>query len=279
MVIRTRTQTRFAVLPPSRAAVPSIFHNVQTGTRRYRDLLAKMQRLRGKIYADDHAIGATDLTADGRHRLSVDEHSWHILSLDQQGEVVACLRYLDESDAGGFDDLWLRHAAVAGCPKLGRKFREAVELTLRRTRQASIRFGEVGGWAVAEDHRWTVEPLQIVLAAFALVELLGSGAGVATATFRHSSTRILQKIGLTALTAGGDELPPYEDAQYGCLMQALQFDSRAPNARFRNWVGELTREMAAAPVICPSNLVMALDRVWHGLESPLPAPAAALVPA
>ncbi|HTX33612.1 MAG TPA: hypothetical protein VME43_01275 [Bryobacteraceae bacterium] len=230
-----------------------------------------MQRLRGRVYAGDQAIDRADLTADGRHKLSVDEDSWHVLSLDQQGEVVACLRYVDESNARGFDDLWVRHAAVARCPRLGWKFREAVELALQRTRQAAIRFGEVGGWAVAEEHRGTTEPLRIILATYGLLELMGSCAGVATATFRHSSARILQKIGLTALTVDGQELPPYQDAQYGCQMQALQFDSRAPNSRFRSWIAELSRELAAAPVVCPASIATTLDRVWHGFDLPAPA--------
>jgi hypothetical protein len=271
MVIRTRTQTTLAVLPPVRLAVPGIFRNVETGARRYRDLLARMQRLRGRVYAGDHAIRTHELTSDGRHKVGVDEHSWHVLSLDHQGEVVACLRYVDESDACGFDDLWVRHAAVARCPKLGGKFRRAVEQALGRTRQAAIRFGEVGGWAVAEEHRWTTEPLRIILATYGLLELLGSCAGVATATFRHSSARILQKIGLTALSVEGEELPPYQDSQYGCEMQALQFDSRTPNARFRSWIAELARDLTTAPVICPGGIATALDRVWHGFDSPAPA--------
>jgi hypothetical protein len=271
MVSRNRTRTRFVVLPPSRLAVPGVFRNIETGNRSYRDLLARMQRLRGRVYLRDQAIHPDNLTADGRHKHSVDQYSWHVLSLDDQDEVVSCLRFLDESDAGGFDDLWLRHASVARCPKLGRRFREAVELALRRTRQAAIRFGEVGGWAVAEDHRWTSEPLRIILATFGLLELLGSCAGVATATFRHSSARILQKIGLNALSVGGEELPPYEDLQYGCTMQALHFDSRTPHSRFRSWIAELSREIAAAPVICPANMATTFDRVWQRLDSPAPA--------
>jgi hypothetical protein len=249
--------------------VPGIFRNIQAGAPRYRDLLARMQRLRGRVYAEDQAIHQTELTADGRHKLAVDEHSWHVLSLDQHDDVVACLRYVDESEAGGFDDLWVRHAAVAHCPTLGFRFREAVELALKRTRQAAIRFGEVGGWAVAEEHRWTTEPLRIILATYGLLELLGSCAGVATATFRHSSSRILRKIGLTALTVGGEELPPYQDNQYGCQMQALQFDSRSPNSRFRNWVAELSRDLAAAPVICPGPIPRAPTfPIWHSFGSP-----------
>jgi hypothetical protein len=140
-----------------------------------------------------------------------------------------------------------------------------------------MRFGEVGGWAVSEDHRRTAEPLRIILATYGLLELLGSCAGVATATFRHSSARILQKIGLTAITIDGSELAPYHDPQYGCLMQALQFDSRSPNPRFRGWIEELTADLSAAPVVCAGNLVTSLGRVWRGFEVPerATAPAAA----
>ncbi len=274
MVTRTRTQTRFVVLPPSRPAVPGIFRNIQTSAQRYRDLLARMQRFRGSVYAGDQAIHPSDLTADGRHKVTVDEHSWHVLSLDAQDEVVACLRYVDESDAGGFDDLWVRHSAVARCPRLGFRFREAVELALKRTRQAAIRFGEVGGWAVARKSiAGRLEPLRIILATYGLLELLGSCAGVATATFRHSSSRILQKIGLTALTVGGEELPPYQDSQYGCEMQALQFDSRTPNSRFRSWIAELSRDLAAAPVICPSPMIFSSAvasafPIWRNFGAP-----------
>src|SRR5947208_7692331 len=120
---RTRTQTQFVVLPPSKLRVPGIFRNVKVSNRRHDELFAEMQRFRGSVYVEDGAIANSDLTSDGRHRMSIDEDSWHVLSLDSDGRVVACLRYLDETHASDFDDLWVRHAALSGCPKLGRTFR------------------------------------------------------------------------------------------------------------------------------------------------------------
>jgi len=274
MVIGARAQTRFAVLPPS-PAVPGVFRNIEIDSRRRGDLMARMQRLRGRVYAGDQAIRKSDLTSDGRHKMSIDEHSWHVLSLDQDDNVVACLRFLDETQARGFDDLFVRHAAMAKCPTFGMRFRTAVEQSLRLARQGAMRFGEVGGWAVAEEHRGTAEPLRIILATYGLLELLGSCAGVATATFRHSSARILRKIGLSALAVGGEELPPYQDPQYGCQMQALQFDSRRPNPRFRESIADLTRDLAMAPVVCPGSFSSAFGRVWLNFDAPKPAPAAA----
>ncbi len=274
MVIREGMQTRFVVLPPS-PAVPGTFRNIHSDARRRNELMARMQRLRGKVYASDQAIRESDLTSDGRHKSTIDEHCWHVLSIDDKDNVVACLRYLDESHAGGFDDLLVRHAAVSRCPMYGKKFRSAVEQSMAQTRRSAMRFGEVGGWAVAEEYRGTAEPLRIILATYGLLELLGSCAGVATATFRHGSERMLRKIGLTTVSVGGEELPPYHDPQYGCQMQALYFDSRNPNPRFREWVAELTCALTAAPVVCPATRTSSLSRVWEHFETPLPVPALA----
>lgn len=268
MVFRSRLQTRFAILPPCRVAAPDVFRNIAADDSRHQRLLANMQRLRGRVYGADGAIRPNELTADGRHKLSVDERSWHVLSLDAGGDVVACLRYLEESHASSFNGLRVRHAALAGCPREGARFRRAVELEMQRARRLSIGFGEVGGWAVGEDYRWTVESLRIVLATYALLELLGSCAGVATATFRHGSAGILQRIGLSALSADGEEIPPYHDPQYGCLMQILRFDSRFPNRKYHNLVADLMADLATAPVISRKNPTAVYEHVWRGVEAP-----------
>jgi hypothetical protein len=225
-----------------------------------------MQRFRGMVYSRDGAVQTSELTADGRHKLAVDERSWHVLSLDRDNRVCACLRYLDETRASGFDDLWIRHAALSRLPALGRKFRGAVECGMRAARRLGMGFGEVGGWAVAEAHRCTVEPLRIILATYGLLRLLGGAMGVATATFRHESAPILRRIGLTSLVSGGEELPPYFDPRYGCRMEVLQFDSRRPKAKYEHWVRELAMDLMMAPVICRERAKTTLQTVWRGLD-------------
>jgi len=268
MVFRSRPQTRLVVLPPSRVDAPEIFRNVDSSNRRHQRLLAGMQRLRGRVYEADGAIRPTELTPDGRHKLSVDARSWHVLSLDASAEVVACLRYTEGSDASGFDGLRVRDAAVARCPLQGGRVRRAVEGEIERARRLSIGFGEVGGWAVREDHRWTPESLRIVLATYALLELLGRRAGVATATFRHGSAAILLRIGLSTLQTDGEEIPPYYDPQYGCLMEILRFDSRFPNPKYRDWVCGLMADLRSAQVVSRENPGGVFGRVWRGMETP-----------
>src|SRR5579871_3403701 len=105
-----RAQLQYAILPPPTASISKVFRRVVMSPQRHRELLEKMQRFRGRIYASDNAVRPDELTADGRHRVPSDEQSWHVLALDEEARVVACLRYTDEVKARGFDDLFERHA-------------------------------------------------------------------------------------------------------------------------------------------------------------------------
>jgi hypothetical protein len=270
LLSRSWNSTQFVILPPSKSALPDLFHNVETDHKRHDGLLASMQRMRGEAYIKDGAIRQDDLTADGRHTLRVDEHSWHVLSLDRGGQVSSCLRYLDESHAAGFEHLWIRQAALARCPEQGSRFRSAVEREMARARQMRMGFGEVGGWAVAENHRRTLEPVGILLATYGLLGLLGGCMGVATATFRHASSTILRKIGLASLAVGGVELTPYFDPSYGCHMEVLRFDSRFPNSKYEAWVTELAGVLTEAPVICRGGVAAAFGGVWNRRYTPVP---------
>ena len=274
----SRKRSEFFILPPSGHVVPGIFRNRSADSELHDDLLAKVQRFRGRIYLEDGAVTRRELTSDGRHNSPVDEASWHVVSLDSERRVCACLRFLEESNAKSFDDLWVRNAAAARSTQ-GSAFRRALEGELAGARKAGLRFGEVGGWAVAESHRRTTEPLRIILATYGLLELLGSCVGVATATWRHSSAAILRRIGLTSLSVDGRALPPYHDPQYDCSMEVLRFDSRLPNPRYRSLVQELGASLKAAPTICTENMGATLQNSFWNFDMPAAEPSfGSLVP-
>src|SRR5262245_3614998 len=85
-----------SLLPaPSVASVSDVFDNVDVNPERHRSLLNEAQRVRGGIYLQDGAIHRDQLSADGRHETAEDEKSWHFLSLNRDGEVEACVWYLE----------------------------------------------------------------------------------------------------------------------------------------------------------------------------------------
>jgi hypothetical protein len=255
--------TEIVVLPPAGAQVPGIFRNVISNAAAYRTVLAQVQRFRGRIYLEDGAIMSRELTPDGRHMLPIDYRSWHVIGIEKDGEISGCLRFLEESGAMRFEDLWLHSAAIAHCPAVGPKVRQAVEDEMARARREDVHFGEVGGWAISADHRCGWEALRIVLSTYGLLQLLGGCVGLATATVRHGSAKILRKIGLAGISADDGPLAPYYEPQYGCLMEMLRFDSRRANERFTDWIEELTSCLPTAPVIAsvPSTRTV---RTWTG---------------
>jgi hypothetical protein len=237
------------VVPPVGARIPSTFRNVVDDPELHRWMLAAVQRFRGSVYLADQAVTADELTPDGRHNAPVDTKSWHVVTLDASGKVLACLRYLEERTGLGFDRLWVRNAAISHCPQWGGVVRRAVEKEMEAADREGVHFGEVGGWAVEPERRRTSEALRTILATYGLLQVLGDSVGVATATRRHGSAPILRRIGLEPLRTGDDEVPAYFDPQYGCEMELLRYDSRQPNPKFRDWVEELAGMLREAPVI------------------------------
>ncbi len=250
-IISSFASTGFSpvVLCPVATEVPPVFKHIERNGALRSNLLAEMQRFRGSVYLEDHAILPDELTADGRHRLVIDEYSWHVLTLNKAGAIVACLRFFPEGNCTRFDELWLRHSALTSSAVWGPVLRQAVEREMTRAERERIGFGEVGGWAVSPERRLTAEPLRTILSTYGLLQLLGGCSGLATATRRHDSAPILRRLGLSALQADGEELPPYYDPQYRCEMEILRFDSRYPNPKYRAWIGELGTCLSQAPVI------------------------------
>lgn len=245
------------ILAPRRVRVPGSLPQAAHDPEMYESLLASMQRLRGSVYLEDGAVLPSELTADGRHIQQIDRRSWHLLALSE-GEVCACLRFLDETSASTVDELWVRQAGFAKSPASAPRFRRAVQSELARARREGLRFGEVGGWAISKNSRCSLQAARILLAAYALLQMLGGCVGVATATLRHGSAGLLRRIGLTGVEADGIELPSYYDAHYGCDMELLRFDSRRPDAKYAAKVRELMAELRSAPVLC--------DEVWPRFE-------------
>ncbi len=166
-----------------------------------------MQRLRGRLYLEDKAIRAAALTLDGRHVLPDDDRSWHLLTLDSEGAVVGCARYLLHGRGVRFDALKVSRCLWAMLPH-GAPLRLAVESELAIAQAAGLAYLEVGGWAMDRSIRCTTECLRSVLTTFAWSRTIGGALGIATATERNGSASILQRLGGQPLQWEGSELPP-----------------------------------------------------------------------
>jgi hypothetical protein len=238
------------LLAPTGAAIPKVLGPIRKDWAGYAHLLGEAQRLRGRLYLEDGAIGAHELTDDGRFIVPGDSSSWHILTI-QDGRVTACSRYTDHGDSATFDRLGLRASALAASDVWGAKLRSGVEQTIAKARAHGLSIVEVGGWAVCESLRFTTEALRVACGTFALAQLLGGCIGFTTATVRNCSSRILRKLGGSPCDLGGTGAPRYFDPRYGCEMEILQFNSDSPNDHYGRFVDEMKAELAMAHVVTP----------------------------
>ncbi len=243
------------LLAPSQSQIPAHLRRVKVDQQVHSHYLASLQRLRGSQYLKDGAIGRWQLTADGRHTQAADSAAWHILAVDEEGEVTGCARYFPHSTSADFQDLGAGRSSQASCSVWGSRLASAVQNEMIDARNRGISYVELGGWAIREDLRRSADAIRIALGSYSLAGLLGGCLGITTATVRNQSSDILRRIGGRPLEVDGAAIPPYFDAQYGCQMEIIRFDSSQPNPKFRKCIEQIAHEMRGVPVYCMPGVV------------------------
>lgn len=226
--------------------------SVATDAEMHGHYLSSLQRLRARTYLEDGAIDPRQVDSSGRFWMDGDEDSWHFLLVDEAQQAVACIRLFLHENTTQFEKLRLRHSGIAKDPQWSTKLRAAVEEDLAEARRASIGYAELGGWAIAPEHRCTKAALVTLVASYAWGQMVGGCLSSCTATVRHGSAKILRRIGGKSYLFSGEAIPPYTDPQYGCLMEILRFDSRDIDHRFEKLVAETREKLEASTIIRPS---------------------------
>jgi hypothetical protein len=239
---------RLVLLAPE-AVASNVFQHVDVDVPRYRQLVHDLQRMRGQAYLADGAITPDQLTDDGLHRTEEDERAWHILSVDADEQVTGCAWYLEHPRSVTVSQLRVRRCPLARAVDWRPRLWSAVNAELRYARTHGMNYVEVGGWAVSDVRRTSVEGLLLALAGYSLGRLRGGCLGMTTATVRHCSSTILRRIGGAALQAQGMDLPSYYDPRYRCEMEILRFDSRQPSDRYRDIVDRLCERLMGVEVV------------------------------
>ena len=246
---RDPARGKIVILTPGGANSPLTMQRFYSTANQYEEHLAAMQRMRGSLYLAEGALQPHQISADGRHRLAVDERSWHVLALGANDEVVGCARYMAHDNTISFSKLGVCESALAMSAEWGSRLRRAVESEIALARGLGIAYVEVGGWAISPKFQNTLEALRIALSAYSLARILGGCVGIGTVTQRHLSSSILRRIGGKSLISQGMELPPYFDPNYGCQMEILSFLSSEPNPRYEVWIHDLQAYLLNTDVV------------------------------
>ena len=247
------------LLAPAQTIVPDHFRNVTVDRSRHQRLVRELQRLRGGVYLHDGAVRREQLTAGGLHRTPEDANSWHLLVMDAQRRVSSCMWYHRHENTSSVEQLRAWSCALARREEWRDRLRRAIESELRRARLELVHYAEAGGWAVSEAGRLTCEGVLHPLGAYALSRIFGGGLGLSTATVRHSSASILQRLGLKRMQVEGLEVAPYYDPHYECEMELLQFDTRRPSPRYLGAIEMLQQKLMETPVIARDAIAIAAE--------------------
>jgi len=248
-------EQRLVLVAPPAAAIPTSFRNVLVAPDQHVRLVREVQRMRASVYLEDGALDRRQLSAEGLHRTPEDQRSWHLLFMNHNRQVSACVWYLQHQMDASFGDLRVRRCPLARNEGWSAKLWHAVECELARARRDNLCYAEVGGWAVAPESRCTSEGLLLALAAYSLGRRMGGALGITMATVRHSSSAILRRVGGSCLYSGADEIPSYYDPSYRCTMELLRFDSRQPSAKYASLIMTLTQKLTEVQIIASG--------LWH----------------
>jgi hypothetical protein len=244
---------RLVLLAPEGAAIPSSLQNVEFAPGRHREWLDQLQRLRGDLYLRDGALKANQLTGDGRHQTPEDDKSWHLLVTDGSGVVDGCIWYLEHEHTPSLHELRVGDCPLVSDAAWRQTLQAAIENEVGRARRESVRYAEVGGWAVACRSRCLSAGLLLILGTYSLSQLTGGALVLAMATVRNSSAKILRRLGGSHLEADGCAVPPYYDPRYECMMELLRFDTRRPALKYAETVERLKAHLANVQVIVGGN--------------------------
>jgi hypothetical protein len=242
---------RMVLLAPFGANIQN-FRRANLNQRQYGALLAETQRFRGRVYVAEGNLSTSDLSVDGRHVQAADYAAWHLVTLDAAGAVMACGRVLVHDEGVRFRDMTMSHSALARSSAWGELFESAVEAEIQKARTLGVRVAELGGWAVSRTLRCTTEAVRMLVAGYALAQLLGGVLGISTVDLNRSGS-ILRRMGGSRLVYGGVELPSYYEPQYRADIEILRFDSARPNERYVSRIRDCASELSTMPVYAGSS--------------------------
>ena len=263
-------ERRLILLAPPQVAIPETFTNVTIDSRRRAELVRGMQAVRGTIYLNEGNVSLEQLSPEGLHETPEDAKSWHLLLTDSSGQISSCAWYMEHGDAASLKDLRIRTCPLAKTAEWGDKLQASVEQEIAQARRNSLRYAEVGGWAVSKARRCSSEGLVLALAAYGLCRMLGGALGITTANVTHASSSILRRLGGSYLEFNGIPLPSYFDPKYKTQIELLRFDSRRPSAKYVDLIDKLKLRLAHVPVVGASrDAFIAQHQFFSPAERPI----------
>ena len=128
-----------------------LLERMQAPLRRFRSAPSRKWVLLSRSRAPvPDSFEAGELT-NGRHRVDVDQRSWHLPVVDKDDHVCRCVRYHAHFKDTAFSQLNVSRSARAHSEHWGEKRKAAVESEIALSRRLDLPCVVSGGWARIEE--------------------------------------------------------------------------------------------------------------------------------
>ncbi len=230
----------YAEVPPqySRRVFDAVQHDIW---------LRKIQTLRGMAYLADGAIDTGSLTDDGRLVSPWDPSSWHVVARDGN-EACATMRLKFYRDPISPCEMGISRSGLFEGKLAGRYHRAICEFQAACFANGGV-LCEAGGWATDPACRGTRRSAAVLLSSWPIARSQGKVHTLSMVTARNHSHHILTRMGAQALRDAQGELPPWDDAFYGCRMHLSDIASWRLNEAFEPAAGELASLLRDTPLL------------------------------
>jgi hypothetical protein len=242
----------FGIIAPFGKPAPPVFRHPCPDRDFYKSAIAEIQRFRGRVYLEERAIPASALDEEERHFSEYDYRSWHLFILNQEIQVCGCLR-ATSLRAVDYSELKLHELIERMEPDKAVAYASAVQAVVDENKKRGVGTGEIGGWAIAKDLRFTSKAMLLASACWSLGRILNDHVGFAQATLRNNSALILRRLGGSPLSYQGAELPTFFDPHYGCDMEILTFDPSKAAFEHERTINDLKDFLVNALVISTTS--------------------------
>lgn len=190
----------------------------------HEDILQRIRRFRGKVCLSEGVLPPEAVDASGCHYLACDSANYHLVMMDTQGKLAACLRLRFYPPSSSARDLQF-YKAIRRMPNwISSRCSNSLNHTIYEARLNELQLAETGGYAVVEDRKNCPAAALLPMAALTLSQMMGNALVFEYAGAGPESRVVLRSFG-DVLSYDELPIPAVLDEQHGRLMQVFVSDT------------------------------------------------------
>ncbi|TLD71741.1 hypothetical protein FEM03_06270 [Phragmitibacter flavus] len=229
---------KLVILPPSVQALKK-----NAGVWVHESSLMEIRRFRGSMCLSNGLVPPEAVDATGCHFLACDSVNHHLMMVQSNGRLAACLRVRMHPVGTTASGLRM-FESIRRFPPSSHGSSVINDLILQ-ARQQQLGVAELGGWVMSPERRDCKGAALLPIIAWALVQQLGGALMLEHADASGETPAILRGLG-QPLSYLGQRIAPVPNTHYGRPMEVLGAFSNQPPDPLQRILDSLTELISSA---------------------------------